>query len=128
MFYQELDKVCGNYVWILKWVNLHRNWFDLIRVLNFSKQWVTDYRCVFRTLSNIQGGVFNKKVNGFCPLTIFEKHSVLDGWQGSEYASRLLELLCCGSKRDTWEGWYMPNWFPYSGVIHGSAAFKLIKG
>ena len=31
--------------------------------------------------------LFEKVVNGFQPLTIFEKSSILDVWQGSEYAS-----------------------------------------
>ena len=30
---------------------------------------------------------FAKIVNGFMPLTIFAKRSILDVWQGSEYAS-----------------------------------------
>ena len=59
-------------------------------------------------------------------MTISVKHSILDVWQGSDYASGLLKLLCCGSKRDTPENWYMPNIyicsklriFPYSKVRH----------
>ena len=54
-FYSDLIEVgmCRNHVWILKWVNLHCNWMNLISVLNFPKQWVADYRCVFRRLTNI---------------------------------------------------------------------------
>ena len=37
-------------------------------------------------------------------MTIFAKHSILDVWQGSEYASGLLKLFRRGSKRDTREG------------------------
>ena len=33
---------------------------------------------------------FAKIVNAFQPLTIFEKWSILDVWQGSEYASDTL--------------------------------------
>ena len=44
-----------------------------------------------------------KKVIDFQPLTIFAKHSTLDVSQGSEYASGLLKLFCCGSERDTQE-------------------------
>ena len=54
--YSTEDKVYNVYsncVWILKWLNLHCNWINLISVFNFSKQWVADYRCIFRTLSNI---------------------------------------------------------------------------
>ena len=47
-------------------------------------------------------------------MTIFGKHFILDVWQGSEYASGLFKLFCRGSKRDTQEGWYMPNWLSYS--------------
>ena len=50
LFYSELNELCGNYVWISKSVNLHCNWINLISVLNFPKQWVANYRCVFRTL------------------------------------------------------------------------------
>ena len=32
---------------------------------------------------------FAKIVNGFYPLTIFGKYSILDVWQGSEYSSEL---------------------------------------
>ena len=37
-----------------------------------------------------------KWANSFQPL-FFAKHSILDVWQGSEYASGLLKLLCHGS-------------------------------
>ena len=30
-------------------------------------------------------------------------------YHGSAYASGILKLFCCGSKRDTREGCYMPN-------------------
>ena len=66
-------------------------------------------------------------------MTIFTKHSILDIWQGSKYAFSLLMLLCCGSKRNTQEGCYVPDSlsklkiFPYSEVIHGNTKFKLTK-
>ena len=53
LFHSELNEVCSDYVWILKWVNLHSNWINLINIINFFKQWVTDDRCIFSTLSNI---------------------------------------------------------------------------
>ena len=31
--------------------------------------------------------LFVKLVNGFQPLTVFEKSFILDVWEGSEYAS-----------------------------------------
>ena len=40
-------------------------------------------------------------MNDFYPLTIFEKHSMFDVLQSSEYASGLLKLFYCGSKADT---------------------------
>ena len=40
-------------------------------------------------------------------MIIFAKYSILDTWQGSEYTSGLIELLCNDSKRDTQEGWYL---------------------
>ena len=40
-------------------------------------------------------------MNDFYPLTIFEKHSMFDVLQSSEYASGLLKLFYCGSKTDT---------------------------
>ena len=54
LFYSELNKLCGSYISILKWVNLHCIWINIIRVLSFPKQWVSDCRDIFRTLSNIQ--------------------------------------------------------------------------
>ena len=60
----------------------------------------------------------------FQPLTIFTKHSILDIWQGSEYASGLLKLLCRDSKRDTREGWYMSNWLNY---LHQNKNFPLFR-
>ena len=36
-------------------------------------------------------------------MTIFAKQSILDVWQGSEYASGLLKLFCPGSRKDTQE-------------------------
>ena len=52
---QELNEVCGNYIWILKWLTLHCNWnwISLISVLSFTKQWVADYRGVRIIQSNI---------------------------------------------------------------------------
>ena len=97
-------------VWILKLVNLHCNWNNLITVLNFPKQWVADYRRVFRTLSSSKMECLSTKVNRFEPLTIFAKHSILDVWQGSQYAPGLLKLFCRVSKRDKRAGWYMPAW------------------
>ena len=49
LFYSELKKACGNFVWILKSVTSHCN----ISILSFPKQWVADCRCIFRTLPNI---------------------------------------------------------------------------
>ena len=46
-------------------------------------------------------------------LIIFIRQSVLDIWQGSEYASGSLKLFCSGFKRATREGWYMPNWLHF---------------
>ena len=61
VFYSELNEVCGNYVWILKWVNLHCYWINLISVLSFPEQLVADYRWEFRIQSKIYDEVFNKK-------------------------------------------------------------------
>ena len=44
----------------------------------------------------------------------FTKHSTLDVWLDSEYASGLLKMIWCGFKRDTWEVWHMQNWLSYS--------------
>ena len=70
--------------------------------------------------------------------TIFAKQSILDIWQDSEYTSGLLNLFCCGSKKDTQKRLIYtkliivlsPNieFFPYYKVIYGSATFKLAKG
>ena len=48
----------------------------------------TFLRGVFRTLLEL----FLKLVSGFQLLTIFAKSSILDVWQGSEYASGLMGL------------------------------------
>ena len=36
---------------------------------------------------------FAKIVNGVQPLIIFAKHSILDVWQGSEYASEVFRII-----------------------------------
>ena len=77
LFYWDLNEVHGSYVWILKWVNLHWNWINLISALNFPKQWVADYSEVGQT-SKIECFMKKKKI-------IFTKHSILDIWHGSEY-------------------------------------------
>ena len=41
-----------------------------------------------------------KNGNSFQPLTTFSKYSILDVWQGYEYASALLKLFRRGSERD----------------------------
>ena len=80
---------------------------------------------------------FAKKVSSFYLLTIFAKHSILDVWQGSEYASGLLKLFCYVSKRNTQECLIYAKLnivftlnlvsSPYSEVIHESTTFKLLK-
>ena len=52
LLYSELNKVYY-YFWILKWVNLHCNWINLSSILDFPKQWIANYRGVFRTLSKM---------------------------------------------------------------------------
>ena len=44
-----------------------------------------------------------QKINGFYPWTVSAKHFTLDVRHGSDYASGLLKLLYCGSKRDILE-------------------------
>ena len=47
---------------------------------------------------------FVEIVNGFQPLTIFPKHSVLDVWQGSEYVSAChLKSTVCMRETDNIE-------------------------
>ena len=41
---------------------------------------------------------FGKIVNGWKPLTIFVKRSILNVWQGFEYASELVWNVICGGK------------------------------
>ena len=52
LFYSELNEVWSNYVWILKWANLHCNWTILTRVLNLPKRWIADYRCILEVHSS----------------------------------------------------------------------------
>ena len=49
LLYSQLNKVCSKDVWILKWVNLYRNWINLIGALNFPKR-VADYRRIWAVL------------------------------------------------------------------------------
>ena len=44
-------------------------------------------RGVFRALPSISDEAFVKIVNDFQSLTVFAKSSILNVWQGSEYAS-----------------------------------------
>ena len=60
LFYTELNEVCGNYVWILKWVSFYCNWINLISILNFPKEWVVDYRGILRILQKFQDWLFYK--------------------------------------------------------------------
>ena len=55
----------------------------------------------------------HKKGNRFKLLNIFTKQSILYIWPSSQYASGSLKLFCCGFKRDTREGWSMPNWLNF---------------
>ena len=52
LFYSELNEIWSNYVWILKWANLHCNWTILTRVLNLPKRWIADYRCILEVHSS----------------------------------------------------------------------------
>ena len=58
-------------------------------------------------------------------MTIFAKNLILDVWQGSEYTSGYIKLLCQGSKRDTQKADICQT--DYREVIHGSKTFKLTK-
>ena len=67
-------------------------------------------------------------------MTISEKHSILDVWQGSDYSSGLLKLLCHSSrgiheKTDICQTYIRSKLrtFPYSEVTHGSTTFELKK-
>ena len=67
-------------------------------------------------------------------MTISAKHSMLDVWQGFDYASGLLKLLCHGfrgihGKTDTCQAYISSKLrtFSYSEVTHGSTTFKLMK-
>ena len=42
---------------------------------------------IFRTMSTYKMERFGKIIEGFEPSTIFAERSILDIWQGSEYAS-----------------------------------------
>ena len=53
---------------------------------------------------------WTKTLMAFSHWLFSQKKSMLDVWQGFKYAPGLLKLLCCGSKNDTQEGWYLPNW------------------
>ena len=135
--------VCGNYVWILRWVNLHCNWINLLSVLSFLKQWIGEWgrreRIPDAYSENCQTSkmeCLTKTVNSFYPLTISAKHFILDIWQGSAYVPGLLKLLCSGSKgvygkvdvRHTDYSIHSKlRIFPYSKVIHESTTFKLTK-
>ena len=43
-------------------------------------------------------------------MECFEKHSILDAWESSEYSSGLIEVPCSGTKKDKQEGWYIQKW------------------
>ena len=102
----------------------------------FTQSWMKCGNCLNFKMNNIllQYLYF---INSFYLLTIFAKHSILNVWQGSEYAFGLLMLFCYGSKRDTQECLiytklfivFTPNsdFSHYSEVIHGSTTFKVTK-
>ena len=69
--------------------------------LSFLKQWEAVYRSYAEPFQISKMESLMKKANGFQPQAIFAKHSILDVWKGSDYASGLLTMLWCGSKRDT---------------------------
>ena len=98
--FTQLNEVCGYYVWILKWVNSKPTLLASWIFPNIKLQITEAYSELCQTFK-IE--YFTKKVKSFKPLTFFCKHFILDIWHGSEYTSGLLKLLCCGSKRDTWE-------------------------
>ena len=98
IFFNDSPEVCDNYVWILRWVNLHCNWINLISILNFPKQWVgfdvwqgSEYylSCFVMVLRGMHGNI------DICQ-TDYSIHSKL-------------------------------RIFPYSEVIHGSITFRLTK-
>ena len=71
-------RICGDFTY-------SKNWFEVC------------CRDVFRTLPNIYNGAFPEIVNGFWTLNIFAKRSILNVWQGCEYASAFciaLHIAC----------------------------------
>ena len=51
LFYSELNKVCTNCIWILKWVHLHCNWINLIKA--YSEPWQTSkMECLMKKVNS----------------------------------------------------------------------------
>ena len=55
----------------------------------FSESWLlsTYQRRIKNPDKHLRWGALRKQINGYKPLTIFAKRSILGIWQGSEYAS-----------------------------------------
>ena len=55
-----------------------------MNILNFGSQ----FRCIFKALSNIQDGGFWKNSEWLLGFDYFAKSSILDSWHDSEFASK----------------------------------------
>ena len=64
---------------------------------------ISPHRGVFRTCQTSKMKCFAKIVNGWKPLTIFAKRSILDTYQGSEYASATSNF------KTIWKVWHNKN-------------------
>ena len=68
-----LNELCGKYVWILKGVNLHFNWINLINVLNFPKQLAADlYSDIQNPVKHLSWSVYQKKLLAFSHCQLLE--------------------------------------------------------
>ena len=88
MFYIKLSSVLQN-ASPEKFVQFRKNAWCCTILPELQKNIGKQYSGVSRTPSNISDELLAKVVNGFQPLTVFARNSVLDVWEGSEYASIL---------------------------------------
>ena len=63
------------------------------------KNWTLNSEAYSEPCQTSKVEIFAKIVNGFCQLTIFSKRSILDVWQGSEYASGMSLRVTTGYEK-----------------------------
>ena len=98
------------YVLYFKRIFLKTWWFSIaMHSEKFPMFWLLNSKAYSEPSHKSKMGLFSNVVNGWKPLTIFAKSSLVDAWLGSEYTSETYHKLACKLVRSVTEARLGPS-------------------